>query len=247
MYKAVIIDDIVLVRDAIKMLGQWDVFGITDVFEADNAQEGLEIIYRENPELIITDMKMPIMDGTALLKKLDKEHIGSKVIIISGFSDFKYTKLAIQSKVIDYILKPIDPQDLNNAIAAAMQAIEKERPVNVPGKGSETFTDNKLINDIIAYIDQNYMQDISLGDLADTFYLSKEHLSRLFKKETGKNLFSYIMELRLNEARRLLSETTLTLDDIAYKLGFSNGNYFSKVFKKNVGQSPREYRNTSLS
>lgn len=246
MYKAVIIDDVVLVRDAIKMLGQWDVFGITDVFEADNAQEGLEIIYRENPDLIITDMKMPIMDGTDLLKKLDEKQIGSKVIIISGFSDFKYTKLAIQSKVIDYILKPIDPQDLNNAIAAAIQAIEKENCVSRPDKSNEP-TDNRLINDIIAYIDQNYMQEISLGDLADLFFISKEHLSRLFKKETGKNLFSYIMELRLNEARRLLSGTTLTLDDIAYKLGFSNGNYFSKVFKKNIGQSPREYRNASLS
>lgn len=241
MYKVIIIDDVVLVRDAIRLLGQWDMFGITGIFEANNAQEGLEIIHREKPELIITDMKMPVMDGTALLKELEEEHIRSKVIIISGFGDFKYTKLAIQSKAIDYILKPIDPQDLNNAIAAAMVEIEKDFPVCTSHE-NETSTDNQLINNIIVYINKNYMEEISLSALANTFYLSKEHLSRLFKKETGTNLFSYIMGLKLNEAKRLLVQTDLTLEDIAYKLGFSNGNYFSKVFKKNMGQAPRDYR-----
>ena len=111
MYKVRIIDDVVLVRDAIKLLGQWELFGITEIFEAGNAEEGMRLIYQERPELIITDMKMPVMDGTALLTRLDEEQIKSKVIVISGYSDFKYTRLAIQSKVIDYILKPIDPQD----------------------------------------------------------------------------------------------------------------------------------------
>lgn len=241
MYKALIIDDIVLVRDAIRMLGQWELFGITTILEAGNAQEGLDIIYREKPELIITDMKMPVMDGTSLLKRLEEEQIKSKIIIISGFSDFKYTRLAIQSKVIDYILKPVDPQDLNNAIAA-MSEIEKEFPPVSPPEEEALPTGNQLINDVLGYIRKNYMEELTLPVLADTFHISKEYLSRLFKKETGTNLFSYIMEMKLNEARTLLSDTEMTLEDIAFKLGFSNGNYFSKVFKKNVGQSPRDYR-----
>ena len=148
MYKTVIIDDIVLVRDAIKLLGQWDLFGISQIFEAGNAQDGLDIILRENPDLIITDMKMPVMDGVQLLKKLDEEHIKSKVIIISGFSDFKYTRLAIQSKVIDYILKPIDPQDLNNALSAAITEIEKENPSKDVKSEENPATHNQLIDDV---------------------------------------------------------------------------------------------------
>ncbi len=81
MYKVLIIDDVSLVQDAVKLLGQWEAFGITSIFEACNAQEGLDIIYRERPELIITDMKMPIMDGTALLKKLEEKPIRSKIIV----------------------------------------------------------------------------------------------------------------------------------------------------------------------
>ncbi len=245
MYKVLIIDDVVLVRDAIKLLGQWELFGITEIFEAGNAEEGMRLIYQERPELIITDMKMPVMDGTALLTRLDEEQIKSKVIVISGYSDFKYTRLAIQSKVIDYILKPIDPQDLNNSIAAAMTEIEKEFPASGIIREDSAATGNPLINEVLHYIGKHYMEDLSLSSLADTFFLSKEHLSRLFKRETGTNLFSYIMELKLNDAKELLSSTEMTLEEIAFKLGFSNGNYFSKVFKKNTGQSPREYRSTS--
>lgn len=244
MYKVLIIDDVVLVRDAIKLLGQWELFGITEIFEAGNAEEGMRLIYQERPELIITDMKMPVMDGTALLTRLDEEQIKSKVIVISGYSDFKYTRLAIQSKVIDYILKPIDPQDLNNSIAAAMMEIEKEFPTSGTIREDSAATGNPLINEVLHYIGKHYMEDLFLSSLADTFFLSKEHLSRLFKRETGTNLFSYIMELKLNDAKELLSSTEMTLEEIAFKLGFSNGNYFSKVFKKNTGQSPREYRST---
>lgn len=244
MYKVLIIDDVVLVRDAIKLLGQWELFGITEILEAGNAEEGMKIIYKKKPELIITDMKMPVMDGSALLTRLDEEKIKSKIIVISGYSDYKYTRLAIQSKVIDYILKPIDPQDLNNSIAAAMAEIEKELPVSSNIHEDPSVTGNQLINEVIHYIGKHYMDEISLSLLADTFYLSKEHLSRLFKKETGTNLFSYIMELKLNDAKKLLTSTEMTLEEIAFKLGFSNGNYFSKVFKKNIGQSPREYKST---
>lgn len=244
MYKALIIDDIALVRDAVRLLGQWDLFEITELYEAGNAREGLAIIHEHAPDIIITDMKMPVMDGTALLQYLEKEKIRSKIIVISGFSDFSYMRTAIQSGVIDYILKPIDPQDLNNALSAAVEQLEKESgitgksaPVNTPKESA-----NAVVRSIKEYILQNYRTEISLTDLADTVYLSKEHLSRLFKKETGQNLFAYIMDLKLQEARRLLTETDNTIDDIAFSLGFHDGNYFSKVFKKNIGTAPGNYR-----
>lgn len=244
MYKVIIIDDIRLVRDAIKMLAQWDVFSIDKILEADNAQTGLELICLEHPDIIITDMKMPVMDGTQLLQKLEELSIKSKIIVISGFSDYKYTRLAIKSGVIDYILKPIDPQDLNNALASAVSQLEQESGETGEYSSDDTkqAVSNKVICDVISYIDQHYLSNISLADIAEQFFLSKEHLSRLFKKETGQNLFSYIMQLKLTEAKRLLKTTDMTLDDIAYHLSFSNGNYFSKVFKKNCGLSPSEYR-----
>ena len=257
MYKALIIDDIALVRDAIRILGQWDVFEISEIYEAGNARDGLNIIQEKQPDIIITDMKMPVMDGPALLTYMENEHIPGKIIVISGFSDFSYMRTAIRSGAVDYILKPIDPQDLNNALAAAVAQLEQEgsqKNAESPMEANrlaeqktsmQTPTPSAaspVIQEVLAYIEQNYRSELTLSDLADRFYVSKEHLSRLFKKETGQNLFSYIIERKLLEGRRLLTETDSTLDDIAYSLGFSNGNYFSKVFKKNVGISPSSYR-----
>ena len=85
-------------------------------------------------------MKMPVMDGTQLLKNLEELHIDSKISVISGFSDFKYTRLAIQAGVIDYILKP--------ALA---------------------FT-SKVIGDVFDYINAHYLENISLADIAESFF-----------------------------------------------------------------------------
>lgn len=172
MYKVIIIDDIRLVRDAIKMLAQWDIFGIDKILEADNAQTGLELICQEHPDIIITDMKMPIMDGTQLLQKLEELSIKSKVIVISGFSDYKYTRLAIKSGVIDYILKPIDPQDLNNALASAVSQLEQESGETDEPSSDDTkqIVSNKVICDVISYIDQHYLSNISLADIAEQFF-----------------------------------------------------------------------------
>jgi len=171
--------------------------------------------------------------------------------VISGFSDFKYTRLAIQAGVIDYILKPVDPQDLNNALSAAVSQLESEtgeteNSNSFSPHATGTAATSKVVSDVFDYINAHYLENISLTDIAETFFLSKEHLSRLFKKETGQNLFSYIMQLKLTEAKRLLQTTDMTLDDIAWHLGFSNGNYFSKVFKKNCRMSPSEYRNMQI-
>lgn len=243
MYKVLIMDDIALVRDAVRMLGQWDVFDISEIYEAGNAQEGLSIIQAHHPDIIITDIKMPVMDGIAFMQYMETEHIPGKIIVISGFSDFSYMRTAIKSGVVDYILKPIDSQDLNNAVSAAIGQLEQETSHKQEKCSPVTEqSSNSIVHDIKVFIEKNYKEDISLSDLADTFYLSKEHLSRLFKKETGQNLFSYIMDLKLKEAKRLLVETNRTLDDIAFSLGFSNGNYFSKVFKRNIGVSPSSYR-----
>lgn len=243
MYKVLIMDDIALVRDAVRILGQWDVFDISEIYEAENAREGLSMIQAHHPDIIITDIKMPVMDGIAFMQYMETEHVHGKIIVISGFSDFSYMRAAIQSGVVDYILKPIDSQDLNNAISAAIAQLE-QAALYKQEKSSPAMehSSNSVVQDIKLFIDKNYKKDISLSDLADTFYVSKEHLSRLFKKETGQNLFSYIMDLKLNEAKRLLVETNRTLDDIAFSLGFSNGNYFSKVFKKNISVSPSSYR-----
>lgn len=157
MYKVLIMDDIALVRDAVRILGQWDVFDISEIYEAENAREGLSMIQAHHPDIIITDIKMPVMDGIAFMQYMETEHVHGKIIVISGFSDFSYMRAAIQSGVVDYILKPIDSQDLNNAISAAIAQLE-QAALYKQEKSSPAMehSSNSVVQDIKLFIDKNY-------------------------------------------------------------------------------------------
>lgn len=244
MYKTIIIDDEDLVREAIIALGKWRDFGITNIYEADNAKAALEIIEKELPDIVVTDMKMPVMGGLELLKELDFGHSNTKVIVVSGFSDYEYTRQAIRSNVIDYILKPIDSQDLNNAIAAAISEIEdEERRTGNFEEGNADFAEGNSIFEIETYVKDNFNNEITLEELAHKFYISKEHISRSFKKQFNTNLFDYLTMLRIEKAKELMLKTQYSIEEIALRVGFSNGNYFSKAFRKKTNLSPSEYRN----
>ena len=121
-----IIDDERHVRRAIRILGKWDKYGIDTVFEAVNGREGLLLLKEHKPDIVLVDMKMPEVNGVEFLQAASKEHAGARYIVISGFNDFEYTKQAIKSKVLDYLLKPVVGSDLNECLAKAVKELNEE-------------------------------------------------------------------------------------------------------------------------
>ena len=95
---------------------------------------------------------------------------------------------------------------------------------------------------ILNYIEKNYANDISMQDLAREMNYSEAYFSKLFKQYFGQNFTSYLMEYRVNEAKRLLGEHTINVKEIGKSVGYGDSNYFAKVFKRVTGQSPTEYR-----
>jgi len=118
--KAIIIDDEKHVRDVIRMLAQWDRFGIEEVFEARDGEEAKQLIESQRPEIIFTDMNMPNLDGIGLLEWLGRHAGGSKTIVISAYDDFHYMRNAILYGSFDYMLKPIEPDVLNDTLERAV-------------------------------------------------------------------------------------------------------------------------------
>lgn len=100
-----------------------------------------------------------------------------------------------------------------------------------------------LLQRIYSYVDQNYDQDISLSELARQLHLNYSYLSSYFKQQTNENLTAYINRIRVEKAKKLLTDWNLSISEISRLTGFSEHNYFSKVFKKLTGQTPAEYRN----
>lgn len=127
MYKALIIDDERPARQAIAALGKWSELGIEDPLEAPEGRAGLEIMRRYTPDIVLVDMKMPVMNGLDFIKAASCEYPNSKYIIISGYSDFEYARTAIKYNVVDYLLKPVIEEELDNVLRLVVQRLDSER------------------------------------------------------------------------------------------------------------------------
>ncbi len=126
MYKVLIVDDEALIRKSIEFSIDYNTLPLTVCGLAKNGLEASELIINLNPDIIITDVKMPVMDGIALIRELKENGIEKKVIVVSGYDDYGYLRQALTYGSVDYICKPVDPKELNAALAAAIKALDKE-------------------------------------------------------------------------------------------------------------------------
>lgn len=154
MYKVLIIDDEEPLREAINILGDWDNLGVDQVLEATDGKVGLAMLRANKIDLALVDMKMPELNGNELLQVIESEFPDLLTIVISGFNDFQYTRQAIRSKVVDYLLKPVNRTDLNTALRKALDILEDKRK-----KQSE-------------FISRNITLNMSLPKLKEKMYLS---------------------------------------------------------------------------
>lgn len=99
-----------------------------------------------------------------------------------------------------------------------------------------------LIKKIVKYINEHYMEQITLKTIAEVTYFSPSYCENRFKKDMGRSIINYLIDIRIAEAKNLLSESALPLTDVSEKVGFEDYNYFARIFKKRVGYTPRQYR-----
>lgn len=125
--KVLIVDDEEHVREGVELAIDWPSYQMTEILQAEDGVEALEIVRREAPELIVCDMSMPRMDGPTFLEKLRAEGWDSKVIVLSGYQEFRYAKATLLAQGVDYLLKPFKIDDLNKAVSKAVGEILESR------------------------------------------------------------------------------------------------------------------------
>jgi two-component system, response regulator YesN len=238
--KAIIVDDEKHVREPLLLLADWSRFGIDTILEAVDGNEAIKLIKEHRPEIIFTDMSMPKRDGISLLKWIHSSDLSSKTIVVSGYDDFDYMRNAICYKSFDYILKPIDPEILNETLEKAINEWKQQSPPEECQK--EHGGEMNVIQQIEQFLLESYNKDINLQEIADRFYLSREYISRKFKHEYQATITDFITNVRMNKAKELLQNPKLKIYEIAFQVGYQDEKYFSKVFKKTEGISPNEYR-----
>ncbi len=248
-----IVDDEKYVRMGIKNDTDWALIGCEVVAEASNGEMALELASEHRPDLVISDIKMPKMDGIELAGKLLEKYPDTKVIFLTAYNEFEYARQAVRLGVSDYLLKPFQDGELEGAIqrllhlhpnASAAQA-ELENDL-IPLKRKEEI-ENRYVQAAIEYIEKNYSdKDFSIGKLSESMSVSEGHISRLFKSETEISINNYLTRYRIRKAMDFLKDVQSKVYEVAEKVGYQDIAYFSNTFKKLVGTAPSEYHSKGL-
>lgn len=256
MYSILIVEDEPIIRRGIASLIDFESLGISTVQEVENGEQALKKIREEAPDILLTDINMPKMDGITLAQLVRTEYPQMRIIFLTGYDYVDYLLSAVKIGVEDYILKPISKSDVSEIIVKLVSSLQKERKDKEIEKVLEKITtvdtqDNiaknnykELIQNIIeeSYTDSQF----TLSVLSEKLDLSSGYLSIMFKKNFGIPFQDYLLQKRMEKAKLLLLTTELKNYEIAEQVGFEDVNYFITKFKKYYQITPKQYRETVL-
>lgn len=247
MTKILVVDDEKITRDYIKFVINENNKD-TQVIEARNGLEAIKKAKEYNPQIVIIDIRMPEMDGLEAAKRIKKILRNCKIIILTAHNEFTYAQNAVKIRIDDYLLKPISPAKLLEALQEYIctkslddDKYQFENEAKIPISNITPMEKN--IEIAKEYIKNNYSKKICLEDVAKKSGYSYFYFSKLFKKYTGLSFNYYLNKIRVEQAKKLISNYDLSLREISEKVGYEDCSYFSGVFKKYEGILPSEYRN----
>ena len=260
MYKVAIIDDEPLIVEGLTKTMPWDKWNMQVIGSAYDGQEGLALIRKERPDIVISDINMPQLDGLKMIAGLRSEFPNMQIVILTGYREFEYAREAISLGVVRFLLKPSKMSELEEAMEAVTGKLDRLSEMGLVNRtvesvqsteADEEAADNSEANSFIVkkaleYIRENYKEKLRLIDVADQIYVSQWHLSKLLNKHTGQNFSEILNGIRMEKAKELLQDPSLRICDIAEEVGFLDLAHFSRVFKKMEGMSANEYRNRHI-
>lgn len=217
--------------------------GKVDVETAENGHKALEWIRSNRCDLLITDIRMPVMDGIRLLRALREENHKVKCILLSGYAEFEYARQGIRLGALDYLLKPVQQEQLVETVENVLAFNpDKRRSVHFD-RLSERKIGNEYVSKALDYIHEHIDEPLTIKEVAQHVHLNPSYFSVLFKEETGINFTDYVIHCRIRKAKQLLVETNAGLDEISGRVGYQTTSYFIKTFKKLERVTPNEFRN----
>lgn len=242
--KLLIVDDEWIIADSLSSMEEWDERHIEVVGIAHNGYDAIRYLEAEPIGLVISDIRMPDMDGLQLLQYIYEEMSNTQVILISGYEDFTYARTALKYGAKGYILKPIDTDELletvdrllgsrNSETGADTEAVQTELPLTYH---------KEIVRKAMRYIQDHLHTPLSLSDVAETIHLTAHYFGQIFKNESGLLFNSYLTLVRMEKACELLKNSGFKIYEICEQVGYVDPKYFAKVFQKQFGMTPNEFR-----
>lgn len=259
MYKVLIVEDEDIIRKGLIYMVDWLKVDCIVVGEASNGIEGIEMIKKHEPDIVIADIRMPFKDGITMFSETIFEY-KYRGIFLTSYGEFEYAKKAISLGVDEYLLKPVDFEELYRVIRKILEKINREKTIesyigciediNLYGDVLDIthydLIENKTdyVKNMLAYIEENYRDKISINDLSEEYNLSTVYLNNKFKEETSYTFNDFLNRYRVLRAMEFLKCGDLKMYEIAELVGFKDYKYFNHVFNKYLDMSPTDFLNS---
>ncbi len=249
MIKILVADDEPIEKAVVKKILDDAFKGEAETCLACNGREAMEVYENEHCDIALLDICMPGINGIEAAEVIRKKYENSVIIFLTAFDEFEYAQKAIRVRALDYLLKPINEEELIAVLEEALRLAGEGRAhrftpfTAVPDKeGQANLRQAAIKKQIAEFMEANYVRDISLSDAASAMHYSEPHFCKIFKEIFGKSFILYLTQLRIEKSKELLSDITVNVKDISSKVGFRDSNYYAKVFKRAEGMTPSEYR-----
>lgn len=241
-------DEPLLLQNTIAKIHSLDL-GFQVIASAQTGIQALELIEKyPPPHLLITDVRMPVMNGLELIEKAREAIPDLDCMIISGYSDFEYARQACRLQVFDYLLKPVDPAALKEALMR-LKARYDAKQRELAGEFTQITANHspqEIAETLRQYLNAHYQEDVKINLIAASINYSASQLSKIFQQAFGVTPSRYLITLRISRACRLLAtEPSYTVRMIGEMVGYPEQGYFSRIFKKYTGVTPQQYRDSN--
>jgi len=238
-FKVLVADDEKLIARSISRRIEESGRNFRVVAQAGTGLEALKLAEEWMPDVVFSDIKMPEMDGIGLITRLQEVNPTILCVIVSGYSDFEYTRAAIRNNAVDYLLKPVNPEELASLLARLEAVLQAREKTVVPNRESNA---EQTVQKVMIYLRENYSQPVDFASVAEAHAVSAPYLSRLFHEYAGISPSRYLTGYRMEQAKKLLRDSRLSIGEIAARVGYPDPFHFSKAFKNTVGVSPSQFR-----
>ena len=251
MIKVVIVEDEDIIRRGLVKTIDWQEMGAEIVGEAADGKEGLEVVRTVKPDLVMTDVKMPRLDGLEMAAQLRQEYPELKLVFLTSYAEFDYAQQAVRLGAEDYLLKPVDEEQIRKLMARLIEAQRAEESGKAEIWEQLGLVDwqealahqglNPHVRRVLETIEANYKEKLSIEELANDLAVSPSYLSRKLKEATGHTFVGLLARYRLQEAVKLLALGSYRVYEVAEHTGFGEYKNFCQIFKKYLAVSPKRF------
>jgi len=260
-YRLILADDDDLSREGLLRLVDWQAAGFRVAAVCADGAEVLDRLMDGGIDAVITDIKMPLVDGIEVARRIGERGLDVEVLLVSAYRDFEYARSAVRYRALNYLLKPFSRADMDEALRELKARLDGKGAVRMEAPQAaarepeavgwdagaavdeaERDESGSVLQEAKRFIEGNLEGEVGLERVAEHVHLSPIYFSRLFKERTGCTFISYVTEAKIRYARRLLADPDRRVYEICALLGYRDVNHFCQLFKSRVGCTPSEYR-----